>query len=123
MAYYCVYSHALLFGNQKINLHQSGREFEPKAQTVQPGSGDLCFLTDTKIEEVLSDLKNGGLEVRSPAPSSSQNWLCNGVPTFFRWLRNNETLFSTPCLKESLLTGLMTCRSWKVAASWTGLVQ
>ncbi|KAF4311538.1 Glyoxalase/bleomycin resistance protein/dioxygenase [Botryosphaeria dothidea] len=55
--------HALLFGNQKINLHQSGREFEPKAQTVQPGSGDLCFLTDTKIEEVLSDLKNGGLEV------------------------------------------------------------
>ncbi|KAF9634461.1 Glyoxalase/bleomycin resistance protein/dioxygenase [Lasiodiplodia theobromae] len=55
--------HALIFGSQKINLHQSGREFEPKAQSVQPGSGDLCFLTDTKVEEVLADLKGGGIEV------------------------------------------------------------
>ncbi|EKG21224.1 Glyoxalase/bleomycin resistance protein/dioxygenase [Macrophomina phaseolina MS6] len=55
--------HALLFGNQKINLHQSGREFEPKAQTVQPGSGDLCFLTDTKIEDVLRELKSEGIDV------------------------------------------------------------
>ncbi|KAL0254996.1 hypothetical protein SLS55_009520 [Diplodia seriata] len=55
--------HALIFGSQKINLHQSGREFEPKAQIVQPGSGDLCFLTDTKVEEVLADLKHGGIEV------------------------------------------------------------
>lgn len=56
-------SHALIFGSQKINLHQSGREFEPKAQSVQPGSGDLCFLTDTKVEDVLADLKGGGIEV------------------------------------------------------------
>ncbi|KAL1627287.1 hypothetical protein SLS56_006420 [Neofusicoccum ribis] len=55
--------HALLFGSQKINLHESGREFEPKAQTVQPGSGDLCFLTDTKVEDVLNDLKSVGIEV------------------------------------------------------------
>ncbi|OJD37134.1 biphenyl-diol-dioxygenase [Diplodia corticola] len=55
--------HALIFGSQKINLHQSGREFEPKAQAVQPGSGDLCFLTDTKVEEVLGDLRDGGIEV------------------------------------------------------------
>lgn len=56
-------SHALLFGSQKINLHQHGKEFEPKAQFVQPGSGDLCFLTDKPIEEVLSALKADQVEV------------------------------------------------------------
>ena len=30
---------ALVFGGQKINLHQAGREFEPKARTPTPGSG------------------------------------------------------------------------------------
>lgn len=44
--------HALKFGDQKINLHESGKEFEPKAQSVQPGSGDLCFLTDENVENV-----------------------------------------------------------------------
>lgn len=38
-----VVRHALNFGAQKINLHISGQEFEPKAKTVQPGSGDLCL--------------------------------------------------------------------------------
>jgi catechol 2,3-dioxygenase-like lactoylglutathione lyase family enzyme len=39
---------ALHFGAQKINLHLSGREFEPKAATPMPGSADLCFLTDAR---------------------------------------------------------------------------
>merc|ERR1712098_452855 len=38
--------YALKFGTQKINLHIRGSEFEPKAQTVQPGSADLCFLVE-----------------------------------------------------------------------------
>ena len=38
--------HALMFGDQKINLHQAGREFEPKAATPLPGSADLCFIVD-----------------------------------------------------------------------------
>ncbi|SDO11431.1 Catechol 2,3-dioxygenase [Lutimaribacter pacificus] len=42
---------ALRFGRQKINLHQSGHEFEPKAAQVQPGSADLCFLTATPLDE------------------------------------------------------------------------
>ena len=41
---------ALKFGAQKINLHQSGAEFEPKAAQVQPGSADLCFLSETPLE-------------------------------------------------------------------------
>lgn len=37
---------ALEFGGQKINLHEHGREFEPKAAAPTPGSGDLCFIVD-----------------------------------------------------------------------------
>lgn len=37
---------ALKFGTQKINLHPSGREFEPRAANPTPGSGDLCFIVD-----------------------------------------------------------------------------
>ncbi|KAF1926904.1 Glyoxalase/Bleomycin resistance protein/Dihydroxybiphenyl dioxygenase [Didymella exigua CBS 183.55] len=55
--------HALSFGNQKLNLHQSGKEFEPKAQHVQPGSEDLCFVTDYPIDEVLKNWQLNGIEV------------------------------------------------------------
>ncbi|MGH1462667.1 MAG: VOC family protein [Neptuniibacter sp.] len=44
---------ALTFGNQKINLHQSGHEFEPKAQSPTPGSADLCFITHCPIDEAM----------------------------------------------------------------------
>lgn len=55
--------HALTFGTQKINLHVRGREFEPKAQHVQPGSADLCFLVDENVDEVLKGLQAKGIEV------------------------------------------------------------
>ena len=55
--------HALKFGDQKINLHQSGKEFEPKAQTVQPGSGDLCFLVEDQVDEVLARLKEKSVDI------------------------------------------------------------
>lgn len=42
---------ALKFGSQKINLHVTRLEFEPKAQTPTPGSADLCFLTDIPLSE------------------------------------------------------------------------
>ncbi|KAJ6127349.1 glyoxalase domain-containing protein 5 [Penicillium sp. IBT 18751x] len=55
--------HALIFGGQKINLHQSGKEFEPKAHNVMPGSGDLCFLTDTNVDKVLQAFQEAKIEV------------------------------------------------------------
>jgi catechol 2,3-dioxygenase-like lactoylglutathione lyase family enzyme len=54
---------ALSFGSQKINLHQQGREFEPKAQHPTPGSADLCFLTSTPLQDVLIHLNACGIEV------------------------------------------------------------
>lgn len=48
---------ALAFGAQKINLHQRGREFEPKAQRPTPGSGDLCLITSLPLPEVIEHLK------------------------------------------------------------------
>lgn len=56
--------HALVFGSQKINLHQAGREFEPKAQNVQAGSGDLCFRTDAPVDEVLKTFQEQKVDVR-----------------------------------------------------------
>jgi catechol 2,3-dioxygenase-like lactoylglutathione lyase family enzyme len=54
---------ALAFGAQKINLHQLGREFEPKAAAPTPGSADLCFLTATPVEEVAAHLRACGVAV------------------------------------------------------------
>ncbi|MEO9820250.1 MAG: VOC family protein [Paracoccaceae bacterium] len=48
--------HALKFGVQKINLHEVGSEFDPKAKAPTSGSADLCFLTDTPIEQWQSHL-------------------------------------------------------------------
>jgi len=54
---------ALAFGTQKINLHQAGREFEPKADKPTPGSADLCFLTDTPVEQYAARLAALGIAV------------------------------------------------------------
>lgn len=47
---------ALVFGRQKINLHQAGNEFLPNADKAVPGSADLCFLTGTPVEQTLAHL-------------------------------------------------------------------
>ena len=54
---------ALRFGRQKINLHQAGREFEPKAARPLPGSADLCFVTDVPLDEVRQHLAACGVPV------------------------------------------------------------
>jgi catechol 2,3-dioxygenase-like lactoylglutathione lyase family enzyme len=54
---------ALAFGRQKFNLHQAGREFEPKADRPTPGSADFCLITDTPIAEVIGHLQTCGVEI------------------------------------------------------------
>ena len=48
---------ALRFGNQKINLHVRGREFEPKAHLPVPGALDLCFMAAVPLSEVIERLE------------------------------------------------------------------
>ncbi len=60
---------ALKFGAQKINLHQAGAEFEPKAARPGPGTADLCFLTDTPLAEWQTHLAAQGVAVEDgPVP-------------------------------------------------------
>lgn len=47
---------AFQFGSQKINLHEKGREFEPKAALPTPGALDLCFIADRPLDEVIAHL-------------------------------------------------------------------
>lgn len=54
---------ALTFGQQKINLHQYGHEFEPKANTVMPGSADLCFIINEDVHQVTRHLVEKGVPV------------------------------------------------------------
>lgn len=48
---------ALAFGQQKINLHRLGAEFEPKALRPTPGSADLCLIVSTPLVEVMAHLQ------------------------------------------------------------------
>lgn len=54
---------ALQFGRQKINLHQVGREFAPKALRPTPGSADLCFLAAIPMDAVLTHLAAAGVAI------------------------------------------------------------
>ena len=60
---------ALLFGQQKINLHQSGKELDPKAKRPTPGSADICLITETPMSQVLARLLACGVPViEGPVP-------------------------------------------------------
>jgi len=54
---------ALTFGSQKLNLHQQGKEFEPRAGSALPGSIDLCFITETPLNEAMSQVSDKGIRI------------------------------------------------------------
>jgi catechol 2,3-dioxygenase-like lactoylglutathione lyase family enzyme len=77
---------ALACGAQKINLHQSGKEFEPKAERVMPGSADLCFIADTPIDEVVEQLRRQNVDIiEGPVPRSGA-----GGPIISVYLRDPD---------------------------------
>lgn len=60
---------ALRFGAQKINLHQAGAEFSPKAAHPGPGTADLCFLSDTPLTDWTRHLATIGITIEhGPIP-------------------------------------------------------
>ncbi len=54
---------ALTFGTSKINLHETGRELEPKARHPTPGSADVCFIVDDDIRGLVTELANAGIAI------------------------------------------------------------
>ncbi|MEM1162726.1 MAG: VOC family protein [Pseudomonadota bacterium] len=60
---------ALSFGPHKINLHEVGREFEPRARIATAGSGDFCLLSDTPVADLKAHLETLGVDVfEGPVP-------------------------------------------------------
>lgn len=54
---------ALLFGEQKINVHQADRTFDPKAARPTVGSADFCLVTQLPISEVQNRLESLGVKI------------------------------------------------------------
>ena len=54
---------ALGFGQQKLNLHTHGAEFEPKAKAPTPGSADICLITEAPIDTVIAHLAANQVDV------------------------------------------------------------
>jgi catechol 2,3-dioxygenase-like lactoylglutathione lyase family enzyme len=54
---------ALKFGSQKINLHEWGREFSPRAHVAVPGSLDLCFISAVPLDEVIAKLRAAAVPI------------------------------------------------------------
>lgn len=72
---------ALHFGRMKINLHQQGHEFEPKALYPTPGSADLCFIVEQSLEEVMAILQEHHIPLeRKP---SSRNGACGKMTSIY----------------------------------------
>jgi len=60
---------AVHFGRQKINIHERGREFEPKATYPTVGAGDFCLITEAEIADVVRHLKGCGVAIEvGPVP-------------------------------------------------------
>jgi len=54
---------ALKFGDHKFNLHKAGKEFEPKAQNPSPGAIDLCLISDTPLEAIITKLQQHNISI------------------------------------------------------------
>ena len=54
---------AVSFGSQKINIHEWGREFSPRAHVAAPGTLDLCFIAAVPLEAVIQKLNEKNIEI------------------------------------------------------------
>ncbi len=85
---------ALRFGSQKINLHEVGREFEPKSQNPTAGSGDFCLITKMSIQQVEEHLKHCEVDIES-GPVARTGALGSITSVYFRDPDNNLVEVST----------------------------
>lgn len=74
---------ALRFGMHQINLHEVGKEFEPKAMHPMPGSADLCLLTSVPIADVVAHLQHCGVPIIA-GPVARTGAAGNLISVYFR---------------------------------------
>ena len=71
---------ALKFGSQKINLHEKGKEFEPKATLAAPGTLDLCLIANVPLDEVIARLNAARVTlIEGPVMKTGANWPIRSV--------------------------------------------
>ncbi len=71
---------ALQFGSQRINLHQVGKEFEPKALKPTAGSGDICFITSVPLDQVIEHIRAQHVEIIvGPVPRTGAAGQINSI--------------------------------------------
>ena len=79
---------ALKFGKQKINLHEAGNEFEPKAFVPTAGSADFCLITEMPIDDVVEHLKNCDVQLED-GPIERTGAVGRLVSVYFRDVDHN----------------------------------
>ncbi|MCC6470697.1 MAG: VOC family protein [Alphaproteobacteria bacterium] len=73
----------LAFGRQKINLHEVGKEFSPRAHRAQAGTGDVCFIAAVPLAEVIDHLRAEGVPIElGPVPKTGATGAITSV--YFR---------------------------------------
>ena len=86
---------AMHFGNQKINLHEVGREFVPRARVATAGSGDFCLLSERPVAEIAAHLVTEGIEViDGPVPKTGATGPLMSI--YFRDPAGNSLEFAEP---------------------------
>lgn len=51
------------FGNQKINIHSVDNKHKPHAKKPTSGSSDICFLSNTSVNDWIDYLIGNGIEL------------------------------------------------------------
>jgi catechol 2,3-dioxygenase-like lactoylglutathione lyase family enzyme len=62
---------AFKFGAQKINVHEWGKEFAPRAHVAAPGTLDLCFIAAVPLDAVIEKLNHNKIRILDgPVPKT-----------------------------------------------------
>lgn len=72
---------AFTFGQQKINVHEYGKEIDPKAHLPVPGSLDICLISSYPVEKIKAHLEQSDVElVEGPV---TRTGACGPITSFY----------------------------------------